>query len=225
MMTATKQLFEKITVKQIILIGLAVRLLAVFFSPGYAFHDDHFEMPELVFKWRDNISFLWTESNVHIFSLIYPGIMYILFRACNSIGVNKPEDLMLTVRLFHALFSLLSIYYAYLLTLRLTNNRVTARIVGLVMALFWIFPFLSVRNLREFFCIPFLIMASYHIADPKLKNRPIFSAALLFAFSFCIRFQIAFIPIGIGLCLLFKKKYLGKAILFGFACGTAYLIT
>jgi Alg9-like mannosyltransferase family len=224
-MQAFINLFNRITIKQILFIGLAVRLLAVFFSPGYAFHDDHFEMPELVFRWENHINFLWTGSNVHVFSLIYPGMMYLLFAACRSIGINQPEDMMFVVRLLHALVSLLSIYYAYLLTLRLTDKKDTAKIVALMMALFWMFPFMSVRNLREFFCIPFLLIACYHIADAKLTNRSIFLASFFFAVSFSIRLQIIFTPLGIGLCLLFKKEFLKKAIVFGIASGIAYMLT
>jgi Alg9-like mannosyltransferase family len=224
-MLTSKNFINKISIRQIIFIGLGVRLLAVFFSPGYAFHDDHFEMPELVFRWENNINFLWTGSNVHVFSLIYPGMMYLLFGACRAAGIHRPEDMMFVVRLLHALVSLLSIYYAYLLTLRLTDRKDTAKIVALMMALFWMFPFMSVRNLREFFCIPFLLIACYHIADPKLTTRSILLAALFFAVSFSIRLQIVFIPLGIGLCLLFKKEYNKKAIVFGIACGVAYMLT
>lgn len=220
-----KQLFEKLTIRHILLTGLLIRLLAVIFSPGYAFHDDHFEMPELVFRWKDGVNFLWTGSDVHIFSLIYPGIMYGLFEICRAIGINSPEGMMFVVRLFHALFSLLGIYYAYRLTLRLTSRRDTANMVALAMALFWIFPFMSVRNLREFFCVPFLLMGSYYIADPKLTYRSIFLAALFFAMSFSIRLQILFIPAGVGLCLLFNKHYIKKALLFAVAFGVAYMLT
>jgi Alg9-like mannosyltransferase family len=224
-MLTSKNFIHKISIRQIILIGLAVRLLAAFFSPGYAFHDDHFEMPELVFRWENNINFLWTGSNVHVFSLIYPGMMYLLFGACRAVGISQPEDMMFVVRLLHALVSLLSIYYAYLLTLRLTDRKDTANMVALTLALFWMFPFMSVRNLREFFCIPFLLMACYHIADPKLTTRSILLAALFFALSFSIRLQIVFIPLGIGLCLLFKKEYTKKAIVFSIASGIAYMLT
>lgn len=224
-MGVLKKIIEKITIRQILFLALFVRLLAVFFSPGYAFHDDHFEMPELVFKWKDGISFLWTGSNVHVFSLIYPGMMYLLFEACHAIGINQPEDMMFVVRLVHALVSLLGVYYAYLLTLRLAGRKDTANMVALAMALFWIFPFMSVRNLREFFCIPFLLMGSYYIADLKLTTRSIFFAALCFAFAFSIRLQVLFIPIGIGLCLLFNKQYHKKALLFGIAFAIAYMLT
>jgi Alg9-like mannosyltransferase family len=224
-MEALKKIVNNLSIRQILIIGLAVRLLAVFFSPGYAFHDDHFEMPELVFKWKDGISFLWTGSNVHVFSLIYPGMMYLLFEACHAVGINQPEDMMFVVRLVHALVSLLSIYYGYLLTLRIAGREDTAKLVALAMALFWIFPFMSVRNLREFFCIPFLLIGSYYMADTKLTTRSIFLAALFFALSFSIRLQVLFIPVGIGLCLLFNKQYTKKAFVFGIAFGIAYMLT
>jgi hypothetical protein len=225
MITLLKNISRRLTITQVIGIGLLIRLVAVFFSPGYAFHDDHFEMPELVFKWKDGISFLWTGSDVHVFSLIYPGLMYLLFEACHAVGIHQPEDMMFVVRLVHALVSLLSIYYAYALTLRLTSQKDTAILVGLAMALFWIFPFMSVRNLREFFCIPFLLMGSYYIADPKATTRSIFLAALFFAISFSIRLQVIFIPLGIGLCWLFHKQYFKKAILFAAAFGITYMLT
>lgn len=225
MITFLKNISRRLSITQVIVIGLLIRLIAVFFSPGYAFHDDHFEMPELVFKWKDGISFLWTGSDVHVFSLIYPGMMYLLFEACHAVGIHQPEDMMFVVRLVHALVSLLSIYYAYALTLRLTAQKDTAILVGLAMALFWIFPFMSVRNLREFFCIPFLLAGSYYIADPKAGTRSIFLAALFFAVSFSIRLQVIFIPLGIGLCWLFHKSYHKKAILFAVAFGIAYMLT
>jgi hypothetical protein len=224
-MIITHRLFERITIKQIILIGLFIRLIAVLFSPGYAFHDDHFEMPELVFRWKHGINYLWTGSDVHVFSLIYPGMMYLVFEACEAVGITTPEGKMFVIRIIHALVSLLTIYYSYLLTLRLTNKKDTANIVALLMALFWIFPFMSVRNLREFFCIPFLLMGSYYMTDPKLAYRSIFIAALCFAVSFSIRLQVLFIPAGIGLCLLFRKETIKKALVFGIAFGVAYMLT
>ena len=216
---------KKSSIKQILFIGLTFRLLAVFFSRGYAFHDDHFEMAELVFKWRDGISFMWTGGSAHVFSLIYPGIMYLLFEACNAVGIRRPEDMMFVIRVVHALFSLLTIYYSYLLTLRLTNQRKSANMVALAMAIFWIFPFMSVRSLREFFCIPFMIIASYHIADPKLTRRSIVLSALFFALAFSIRLQVLFLPLGISLSFLAKKEYFKKALILGISFAIFYMLT
>ncbi|HEX7904513.1 MAG TPA: glycosyltransferase family 39 protein [Chitinophagaceae bacterium] len=225
MMPPKSSLLSRMNIGQVLLIGLIFRLLAVFFSKGYAFHDDHFEMAELVQRWREGISFLWTGSNVHVFSLIYPGFLYLLFEACHAVGLHSPEQIMFVVRLVHALFSLLSIYYAYKLTLRITDQHDTSILVALSMAIFWIFPFMSVRNLREFVCIPFLLMGSYYIADPKFSFRSIFLAAFFFALAFSIRLQILFIPLGIGIFLLFQKEQLKKAIVFGIFSGVAFMLT
>ena len=149
-------------------------------SYSYVFHDDHFETLELVDRWQHGISFLWTGSNVHVFSLIYPGFLYLIFKGCHLLGLNDPEQITFVSRLIHALFSLLSIFYGYKLTIRLTGNKKTGIIVALAMAIFWIFPFMAVRNLREFVCVPFLLIASYHIADNKFSYRSIFLSTLFY---------------------------------------------
>lgn len=224
-MKPVNQLLEKITIRHVLLLALVVRLLAVFFSPGYAFHDDHFEMPELVFRWKQGINFLWTGSDVHVFSLIYPGFMYGVFEACEAMGITSPEGKMFVIRLIHALFSLLTVYYSYLLALRLKADRTTAILVSLAMALFWIFPFMSVRNLREFFCIPFLVMGTYYLCDARLRLSNIILAAFFFAVSFSIRLQIIFIPAGMGLFMLTNRKTLRSGLIFGVSFLGAYMLT
>lgn len=206
--------FQKITLAQILLIGFVFRFIAAVFSKGYAFSDDYLMMTEVVFKWRNNIPFAFGES-VHVFSLLYPGLQYLIFEACNAIGITTPEHMMFVVNLIHALASMLTVYYAYLLTLRCTNNENLSKLVALVIAVLWIFPFLSVRTLREFFCLPFLLMGSYHLADKKLSNRSILLAAFLFAVAACIRLQSILFFAGFGLCLLFKKEYTVRSVITG----------
>ena len=218
-------LLNKLTIKQVLLIGLLFRLLAVFYSKGYGFHDDHFETLELVDRWQHGISFLWTGSNVHVFSLIYPGFLYLIFKGCHLLGLNDPEQITFVSRLIHALFSLLSIFYGYKLTIRLTGNKKTGIIVALAMAIFWIFPFMAVRNLREFVCVPFLLIASYHIADNKFSYRSIFLSTLFFALAFSVRLQIVFIPVGIGIFLLFQKGQIKKGLAFAVFSVIGFMLT
>jgi hypothetical protein len=213
--TLNKTLFDKITILHILAAGLLFRLLAAFFSEGYAFSDDHFEVIELVQKWRDGVSFNWTGGEVHTFSLIYPGIHYLLFFLSDALGITEPKNIVLVTRLFHALVSMLSVYYSFLLTWRLTNNHQTAKLVAVIFALFWIFPFFSVRNLREFFCIPFLMMGSYYISAVPLGARSVLISAFFFAMAICIRLQVVFIPAGIGLVLLLYRQTFKMALLFG----------
>src|ERR1051325_906337 len=185
---------NKISIRQIILLGFVLRLIAVIFSKGYAFSDDHFEVVELAQKWRDGVSLLEKGLDISFVSLVYPGFHYILFDALNVLGIKNPQDMMLVTRLLHALVSLLTIYYSYLLTIRLTGNKNTGKLVAFSMAIFWLFPFMSVRNLREFVCIPFLLIGSYHAANPKLNYRSIILAGLFFAIAVCLRLQNVFIP-------------------------------
>lgn len=219
------QWLQRISITHVLIIGLVFRLIAVFFSKGYAFHDDHFEMAELVERWRQGYSFLWTGSDVHVFSLVYPGFLYLVFEACHRCGLHEPEQILFVLRLIHALFSLLAIYYSYKLALRIAGEEKTAILVAIAVALFWIFPFMSVRNLREFVCVPFLLAGCYYIADPKFSYRAILIAGLLFALAFTIRLQILFIPFGIGLTLLFQKETRKKAILFGVFLGIGFMLT
>jgi hypothetical protein len=205
--------------------GLIVRLASVFFSAGYVFHDDHFEVIELAQKWRDGIPFAWSGEQVHVFSLLYPGIHYLLFEACELLGVRNPPDIMLIVRLFHALVSLLGIYYAYLLTLRLSNHKPTAIIGGLFLSLFWMFPFLSVHSLREFFCVPFLLAATFFAVDPKLTSRSVLLSAFFFVLAFTIRLQIIYIPAGIGLYWIVSKQHYKTALQFGAAFFVFFMLT
>jgi hypothetical protein len=97
--------------------------------------------------------------------------------------------------------------------------------MALMMAVFWLFPFMSVHSLREFFCIPFLLIGSYHIANPKLNNRSVFTAAFFFALAFCFRVQSIFIPLGTGIFLLLKKEQFKQGLLFGFAFILFFLLT
>ena len=156
-------------------------------------------------------------EKVYIFSLLYPGAHYLLFELCEKVGIYDPQTKALLARLAHGLFSMLSIYYGYLLTLRLTNRSDTAKIVGLFMAIFWLFPFMSVRNLREFVCVPFLLMGSYYAADSKPSLKSVLWSAWWFAWAFDMRLQSIFVPFGVGLSWLLVASHRSKAIVFGLA--------
>lgn len=197
------------------LAGLTVRVLAVIFSAGYGFHDDHFETSELAWKWQDDIPFTWDGSAVHMFSLLYPGLHYLIFSVCHALGMHRPEDMMLAVRAVHAAVSLGAVYYAWKLSFRLGNDRTTANAVALLIALGWMFPYLSVRSLREVFCIPFLLAGCYHALAEKQTTKNILLTACCFILAYDIRMQSLFIPLGIGLWWLFHRATHKQALLFG----------
>ena len=217
----------RLNISQILVIGLILRLLAAFFARGYVFHDDHFFAIELAENWKNGAPDWLTRggNETLVLSLLYPGFHYLLFRILNKIGLTNPEDIMLVVRLIHGLVSLLTIYYGYLLTKRLSNREDDARLVAFLFAVFWFFPFLSVHTVKEFVCIPFLLIGSYHVADSNLKGRSIIFAAFFFSIAVCLRIQTILIPFGIGVCLLFNRYSFKIAFLFGCAFLLSFFIT
>jgi hypothetical protein len=216
---------SRLSLRQIMLAGLAVRILAVIFSGGYGFHDDHFETSELAWKWQDGIPFTWDGSPVHMFSLLYPGLHYLIFSVCHLLGIHRPEDMMLVVRAVHAAASMGAIYYAWKLSFRLGNDHTTANLVALLIALGWVFPYLSVRSLREVFCIPFLLAGCYHAVAAIQTKKNILLTAFCFILAYDIRMQTIFIPFAIGTWWLFHRATHKQALLFGFVFVAGVFLT
>jgi hypothetical protein len=231
---------DNLNLKIILLLGLFFRILATIFSKGYAFTDDHFEVVELaqnilekgVVNSFPNIP----KGEAYIFNLIYIEIHTLIFGICESVGLYNPEGKMLVARLVHALFSMITIYVGYRLTERLSNRPNDAKIVGLLLAIFWVFPFLSVRDLREFACIPPMMLGCYYACQiPPLKGatdasvegctKQILLMAWWFTVGFVFRYQMIFVPFVIGLWWIFSKQNWQKAITFGIAFGIFFMLT
>jgi hypothetical protein len=206
--------------------ALVLRLLAAFFSRGYAFSDDHFEVIETARKWMDGIPST-QYGPIYTFSLLYPGLHVLVISTCETAGTLHPDTQMLFIRLVHALVSLLTVVYGYKLAEKIDRREwqigpfclSTAAITGWILALFWLFPFMSVRNLREFFCTPFLVMGFYHLypasSEKSVSIRQIVYASFWFAIAFVVRYQVIFFPFGAGLVLLFQRSSWQKALVFG----------
>ena len=207
----------------ILWIALILRLVATIFSKGYGMHDDHFLVIETAQSWLDGATYNnWflernTSDTPTILNFFYAGFHYLLFLFMETAGISDPQAKMYMVRLIHALWSLLIVYYGYKITQRLAGTK-EARIAGLLLATLWFMPFFSVRNLVEMVCIPFLMTGYWlMIKAPGAKghlNR-MFFASLLFGLAFTFRFQTLIIPAGIGLLLLLRRKWLESLILAG----------
>lgn len=195
--------------QQLLLMGLSLRLIAVVFSKGFGWHDDHFLIIEASQSWADGFDYnYWLPSpddpnrSPQGHPLFYVGLHYYLFKFFNLIGLINPQSKMYLIRLLHALWSLLIIKYGYKITLQYANNK-TAWYVGLFLSLFWFMPFMSVRNLVEFVCVPTILMAIYYL-NSKQSKAFVF-AGLLLGIAFSMRFQTIFISAGIGFALLIAR--------------------
>ena len=218
--------------QQLLWIGFFVRMLSVIFSKGFGWHDDHFLIIEPAQCWVDDYDYnAWLPSDQHPerapqgHPLLYTGFHYYLFLFFKYLGLNDPQSKMFFVRLIHALWSLLIIKYGYLIAKKYGGDK-AAWYTGIFLALFWFMPFISVRNLAEFVCVPPLLIAIYLLGKEKYTNKDLLLAGLWLGIGISMRFQLVFILIGLGMALLIQKTNLKSLllILLGF-CFTGFLGT
>ena len=191
--------------QQLLWLGFIVRLLAVFFSKGFGWHDDHFLIIEPAQSWVDGFDYnAWMPSTEHPertaqgHPLLYTGFHYYLFLLLKYIGLQNPQGKMLVVRFLHALWSLLIIKYGYLIAKHYGNNK-SAWYTGLFLALFWFMPFISVRNLAEFVSVPPMLIGMYLLIKKDKKTRDLLLAGLWLGLGISMRFQLAFVLVGLAL--------------------------
>jgi hypothetical protein len=201
-----KRLWNEHPLLTIILIALIPRLVAVVFSKGFGMHDDHFEVIEQPFLIIHDINFWTSRVEPEGHSIVYPGIHYLLLNGFNLIGIQNPQSQMFLIRLLHALYSLLTVFFSYKIA-EVLSNRETAKKVGLVLALFWVFPFLSVRNLVEIVCIPPIMAGFYFTLASKEKLRNALIAGLCFGLAFTFRYQTISIAGTLSLVFLLQKQF------------------
>ncbi len=199
-----------IPLSAIMLIALTIRVLAAFFSRGFAFHDDHFDVIEIAQSWVYGLPVWLNDAMPPRHSMFYTGIHYVLFYFFDQIGITHPDSKMTIVRLLHGLYSLLAVYFGYKITETLSDQR-NARLVGLMLAMMWFMPFMSVRNLVEMVCIPPYLAAFYLMVLPDAsgnqRKKRYFWAGALFAVAFVLRYHTVIFAAGAGLVMLYRRQW------------------
>ncbi|MCT4562527.1 MAG: glycosyltransferase family 39 protein [Crocinitomicaceae bacterium] len=205
-------IFDWKNYKTLLFLGLIIRLVAAIFSEGYGMHDDHFLIVEASTSWVDGYDYNnwlpWSEGNQghpegHSFT--YVGLNYLLFYLLKLIGLVDPYWMMLVNRIVHALFSMLIPIYGIRIAEKLMNQTI-AKQVGWVLALLWIVPFISVRNLVEVTAIPFLMMGTWFLIRERGK-WDFLLAGLIMGMSVSFRYQVGVFLIGIALYYLIRWEW------------------
>lgn len=209
-----RKYYEQHPLRVILLAGLLIRLFASVFSKGFGWIDDQFLVIEIAQSWVDGTDYYqWlpgtpgNEGPVG-FSFFYTGLHYLLFSFLEWIGIIEPQTKMIVVRLLHGVWSMLIIFFGFRIAQHISDEK-TAKNVGWVLSLLWLFPFLSVHNLVEFVSIPFLVWGIFLIlksTDQSKLFRWLF-IGFLFGMAFNIRFQTILITGGVGLVLLYERKW------------------
>jgi hypothetical protein len=212
-MTYIQRMWNEKPLQTILIVAFILRLGSVIFSKGYGMHDDHFLVIESSKSWADGYDYNnWlpkegeAEQHPSGHSFFYAGLHYFLFLFLKYIGITVAQSQMYVVRFIHALLSLLVVYCGYEITFKLSGEK-QAKVVGLLLAVFWFMPFLSVRNLVEVVCIVPMIAATWVVVknqdDDKLLTYV--WAGILLGIAFSIRFQTILFTGGFGLAILFTK--------------------
>lgn len=226
-MNKIKELWDENPLKLIIWIAIILRVIAAIFSKGFGMHDDHFLVIEASQSWVDGTDYNnWlpgsngnTSPTGH--SFFYVGLHFLIFTFLEWLQIFDAQTKMYIIRFLHAAYSLITVVLAYRIALRLYNIK-AARMAGLLIAVLWIMPFLSVRNLVEVVCIPPMLYAIWLILKSKDKDRFLylfFWSGFFLGLAFSIRFQTLLFSGGVGLALLLDKKWretiiLGTGLLF-----------
>jgi hypothetical protein len=198
----------------VIAVAAALRLAAALLSPGFAFHDDHFEVVEVAQHWLDGARD-WLGNPDSLRSLVYPGLHFALFAGLERLGVTDPQQKMLVVRLLNGAWSMLTVLYGYRIA-EAVGGRDRARVAGLLVAAFWLAPFSAVRDLVEIACQPPLMIALWLLVRSPggPGRRDALLAGLWLGVAFTIRFQILVVPGALGLVLLLQRR-IAPALLLG----------
>lgn len=197
--------------KWIIFGAIFIRLIAAIFSQGYGMHDDHFLIIEASSSWIDGYDYNnwlpWTEGNKgpdgHSFS--YVGLNFIYFGVMKFLGVADPKILMLFNRLIHAAFSMIIVVYGIKITRKLSSEENAVK-VGWILALAWVIPLLSVRNLVETAASPLLVLGFWYLIRER-GIRDYLWAGLLIGFAVSFRYQIGIFAIGLAAYYFFQWKW------------------
>ena len=215
---------KSFTIRQILGIAIILRIIAVLFAKGYGYHDDHFLIIEASQSWADGYDYNdwlpWNQINPKPegHSFFYVGIQFCLFYLMNFLSFLSTDLKMIIIRLIHAIYSLLIIYFSYKITEKISDIK-NAKIVAFILAVLWLMPWLSVRNLVEMVCIPFLLWATWIVYKNQETNKvfPYLLAGFIAGFAFSTRFQTSVYIIGMGIVILFNNKFY-KAFLFTIGC-------
>jgi hypothetical protein len=213
-----------------IIMGLAIlfRILASIFAKGWGMLDDHFLVVEAPQSWVYGYDYnFWLPSSEHNtgptgHNFFYPGLHYLLFLLMRGLHLTDPQVKMLIVRFLHGAFSLMTVWYGYRIAETLEDKK-SARLAGILLAIVFFMPWASVRNLAEFTCIPFLMVGFWKIIGYRERKSMFvssFIAGIFFGLAADIRYQSLFFPAGVLLLFLFQGKWRELAgVAFGVVCS------
>ncbi len=195
------------SIQGILIIALILRILAAVFARGYAFHDDHFDVLRVAEAWTEGIGHWIYDDFPPKHSFFYTLITAFLLAIVKFTGISDPMVKVAFLQLFHGLYSLLIVWLGYLITLRLSSRENALR-VALILAVLWFMPYLGVKFMAELVSVPPLMFAFLLlIRDDDQSRKKWLLIGLMIALAFTVRIHTIFLAGGIGLILIYSRKW------------------
>ncbi len=205
-------------------VAILLRGLAVVFSQGYLYSDDHFETVSVAYNWliytpwNADGYLIWgktASSEIARFPL-YTYLLYLMMKLYTVFGIESLSTMMYGIRAIHALVSLLSVWVIYKIIESVTQSSRWALIGGLIAGAHFILPLLSVRNLIEMIGGHIWIVAVYLLYCYK-KDRVtslLIWSGLVSGLAWMFRFQILFAVTAVPIVLLWEERSIRSALYF-----------
>jgi len=144
-----------------------LRVLAAVFSGGFLASDDH----NVVITAADQIASGVGLPPTYARSALFPGAIAAIMTVTRGIGIHDPGVEMLIVRLVHAFYSLLVVYFVYRLLER-ELGQPSAMLGGVLVAAFFAMPVTAVHQLEESVCQVPLLAACWWWQRPEDGHQP-----------------------------------------------------
>jgi glycosyl transferase family 22 (putative mannosyltransferase) len=190
----------------VMVVAIILRLLAAFFAKGFGMHDDHYGPLQQPFEIMLDYSVWEGRGNPHGHSIAFPTLHYYFFHVLEFFGITDGQSKALGVRLILGMYSLITVFFGYKIAEEISTKS-NARLVGLVLAAFWVLPFMSVRSLIEMAAIPPMMAAFYYIVRREHKDFDYWLVGILFGISFIFRYHTSFMLFALLWVWLFRKEY------------------
>jgi hypothetical protein len=208
----------------ILILAVFLRLIAVIFSQGYMASDDHHETIEVAWKWHvegkilnDDGVLTWSHVAGQDIkrSPVYNLFLLLIFKLGSFLGLSSLNQHMYLQRIIHALASLLPVIYTYKYLLYQCDRK-TALYGGLAAAVFFIMPFLAVRNLIEMVAADLLVPGLFYAQRGinEKENRDLVIAGILGGLAWVIRPHVIMAVLPVIAILLIKRASLKALIAF-----------
>ncbi len=220
MISKVRKYYNLHPLRFILLVGLFFRLLASFFSRGYAFTDDHFFVIEEAFQWMQSGDFL-NPSSYDPLRLAHGSLYTFIHFGFLNITQGIPPNLqMFLIRLLHAIYSLLLVKWVFQWAKQKYGFKIAIHSAWII-SIFFLFPYLSVRNLVEFVSIPPLFWGMWKLnSNQDIKPITLMLIGLMFSIAFGLRFQTILVSGTAGIMFLLLNPLRKSLLVFiGFLFG------